>query len=59
MTVRERILRKKEYIKSLIFAMDECNSMFFKDCMVYLIEIKIKEIKELKRKLRQVRFNNC
>lgn len=59
MTVQERILRKKEYIKSLIFAMDECNSMFFKDYMLYLIEIEIKEIKELKRKLRQVSFSNC
>lgn len=50
MTIQERSRYKKKHIDSLIFAMDECNSMLFKDCMSYLIEIEIKEVERLKKK---------
>lgn len=30
--------------------MEESNSMFFKDCMSYLIELEMKEVRRLKQK---------
>jgi hypothetical protein len=46
--LREKILRKQEQVRSHIDAFNEVNSMFFKDCMAYLIKQEKKEIDELK-----------
>lgn len=50
--IRELIERKRTNIKEHVYAMEEVNSMFFKEVMIFLIEKEIKEIKQLKKQLR-------
>jgi hypothetical protein len=50
MTVQERIKYKKQYIKSLIDAFDYSSNMFYRDCMAYLIDEELKDLKRIKLK---------